>query len=78
MNGKLLESSNTNIETLAEKINEVVNQKFEILEKKDDIEKWNTVPNLLLLDEVAQKRLLSFIEFICQRENDKQKLIKLC
>ena len=64
MNGKLLENNNTSVENLAEKINEIVNNKFDILEKKDDIEKWNTIPNLLLLDDVAQKRLLSFIEFM--------------
>ncbi len=64
MNGKLLENNNTSVENLAEKINEIINQKFNILVNKDDIEKWNTVPKLLLLDDVAQKRFLSFIEFM--------------
>ena len=61
---KLLTVNNASVEELVKRINEIVGEKFEILDEKDDIEKWNSVPKLLLLDDVAQKRLLSFIEFL--------------
>lgn len=63
MKDKLL-VKNTNLEKLIKKINDVVGKKFEILDEKDDIEKWNGIPKLLLLDDVAQKRLLSFVEYM--------------
>lgn len=64
MEEKLLENSNTSVDELVKRINDIVGKKFEILDEKDDIEKWNVVPKLLLLDDVAQKRLLSFIDFM--------------
>lgn len=63
MKDKLLVNK-TNLEKLIKKINDIVGNKFEILDEKDDIEKWNGVPKLLLLDDVAQKRLLSFVEYM--------------
>lgn len=64
MSEKLLENNDTSIELLIKKINDIVDKNFKILSGKDDIEKWNQLPNLLLLDEVAQKRLSSFIELV--------------
>lgn len=64
MGEKLLEVNNTSVEELVKRINDIVGEKFEILDEKDDIEKWNAIPKLLLLDEVAQKRLLSFVNFV--------------
>lgn len=64
MDNKLLQASKASVEELVNRINEIVGNKFEILDEKDDIEKWNSVPKLLLLDEVAQKRLISFVEFM--------------
>lgn len=61
---RLLENNNNSVELLIKKINDIVDQNFSILTGKDDIEKWNLLPDLLLLDEVAQKRLLSFIELV--------------
>lgn len=52
------------VELLVNRINELIGEKFSILDEQDDIQKWNGVPRLLLLDEVAQKRLLSFIEYM--------------
>ena len=64
MDNKLLETNNSSVEDLVKKINEVVGKEFEILDEKDDIEKWNSVPKLLLFDEVAQKRFISFVDFM--------------
>lgn len=52
------------VENLVKKINEVVEKKFSILDEENDIEKWNAVPKLLLLDENKKKQLLSFVEFM--------------
>lgn len=52
------------IEMLVNRINELIGEKFTILDEQDDIKKWNGVPKLLMLDGVAQKRLLSFIEYM--------------
>lgn len=64
MDNKLLQNNNDSVEELVKRINEVIGKKFEILDEKDDIEKWNAIPKLLLLDEVAKKRLISFVEFM--------------
>jgi len=52
------------IEMLVNRINELIGEKFSILDEQDDIEKWNGIPKLMMLDEVASKRLLSFIEYM--------------
>lgn len=52
------------IERLVTRVNEIVGDKFAILDKKDDIEKWNGVPKLLLLNDKYQKRILEFVEFM--------------
>lgn len=52
------------VEELVKKINEIVEKKFAILDEENDIEKWNTVPKLLLLDENQKNKLLSFVEFM--------------
>ena len=68
MGKRLLEDGMT-VETVINKINEVVKEKFSILdEDDDDLKKWTAIPRLLLLDEVAQKRLISFIEYIDSSE----------
>jgi len=54
---------NHTVEELVTKINEVVGNKFTILNEENDIEKWNTVPKLLLLNENQQNKLLSFVDF---------------
>lgn len=62
---KLLENGKeSSIEMLVNRINELIGEKFAILDEQDDIQKWNGVPKLLMLDEVAGKRLLSFIEYM--------------
>jgi len=63
MEEKLLETD-ASVDEVTKRINEIVEKNHEILDGKDDIEKWNSIPKLLLLDDVAQKRLLSFIEFM--------------
>lgn len=65
MEERLLDYSKDNsVESVIKKINDVVKCKFSILKLDDDIEKWNSIPKLLMLDDVAQKRLMSFIEFM--------------
>ena len=64
MDNKLLDTNNASVEELIKKINEIVGKKFEILDEKDDIEKWNGITKLLELDEVAQRRLLAFVDFM--------------
>ena len=65
MKEKLLDYSKDNsVESVIEKINNVVKNEFSVLKLNDDIEKWNSIPKLLMLDDVAQKRLMSFIEFM--------------
>ena len=62
--GKIFEmGKEPSIELLVNRINELIGEKFSILDEQDDIEKWNGIPRLLMLDEVAQKRLLSFIDY---------------
>ncbi len=53
-----------NIEQLVSRINEIIDEKFTILDEKDDIEKWNGIPKLLLLDEKTQNRVLEFVDFM--------------
>ena len=45
-------------------INKMVSKKFEIVENNDDMEKWTSLPILLLESEEQQKKILSFIEFV--------------
>lgn len=62
---KLLETDKAvSVEMLVNRINELIGEKFTILDEQDDIQKWNGIPKLLMLDEVAGKRLLSFIEYM--------------
>lgn len=64
MNNKLLPDKNASVDDLIKKINDTVGEKFQILDKEDNVKKWTGIPNLLLLDEVAQKRLLAFVEYM--------------
>lgn len=52
------------MEELVKRIQEIVSQRFAILDEQNDIEKWNTVPKLLLLDDAKQQQILSFAEFL--------------
>ncbi len=83
MSEKLFENTKEiNIENLITRINEVVGEKFAILDEKDDIEKWNTVPKLLLLEEENAKRILSFVEFmdslLVTKEEKAMYVVSLC
>lgn len=65
MEERLLEpSGNVSVKKLIDRINDIVGKKFEILDEKDDIEKWNGIPKLLLLDDERQKILLNFLEYM--------------
>ena len=59
-----IDSKNNTIEELVKRINTIVGEKFAILDEQNDIEKWNTVPKLLLLDEDKKAQILSFVEFL--------------
>ena len=59
-----IDSRNNTMDELVKKINEIVGEKFAILDEQNDIEKWNTVPKLLLLDETKQKIVLDLAEFL--------------
>ncbi len=62
---RLLEKEkNTNMEQLVAQINKIIDEKFSILDEKDDIEKWNGIPKLLLLEEPVQKKFLEFVDFM--------------
>ncbi len=83
MSEKLFENTKEiNIENLITKINEVVGEKFAILDEKDDIEKWNTLPKLLLLEEENAKKVLSFVEFmdslLVPKEEKAMYVVSLC
>lgn len=52
------------VKELVDNINKIVDRNFNILSSDDDIEKWNSVPKLLMLSEEKQERLLNFIEYI--------------
>ncbi len=64
MNEKLLDVNDTSVEKLVKRINEIVGEKFSVLDEENDIEKWNTVPKLLLISDESKNRVLSFVEFI--------------
>ena len=64
MDRLLVNGKDTSIENLVSKINEIVGKKFAILDEKDDIEKWNGIPRLMMLDEIAQKRFISFVDYM--------------
>lgn len=55
---------NMTVEQLVTRINEIIGEKFSILDEQDDIEKWNSVPKLLMLNELDQNKLLEFASFI--------------
>ena len=62
---KLFENiKEANVEMLVNRINELIGAKFAILDEQDDIQKWNGMPKLLMLDEIAQKRFMSFVEYM--------------
>ena len=68
MGGKILEKD-MNIEEAIKKVNSVVKENFSILDSDDnDVEKWTSVPKLLLLDESDQKKVLSLIEYMDSSE----------
>lgn len=53
------------VDEAIEKVNEKVNERFDLLDKNDnDVEKWASLPKLVLLDEVAKKRIVAFIEYM--------------
>lgn len=58
------DSKERTTEELVKRIQEIVSQRFTILDEQNDIEKWNTVPKLLLLDDNKQQQILSFAEFL--------------
>ena len=65
MEEKLLdEFKKVSVEELVNRINEIVRDKFSILDEENDIEKWNRVPKLLLLSSDKKKQVLSFVEFM--------------
>ena len=68
MGKRILEDKMT-VEAVINKVNEIVKEKFSILdEDDDDLQKWTAIPRLLLLDEVAQKRFMSFVEYLDSSE----------
>ena len=65
MENKILDSSKEiTLKQVIDNINKIVNKKFEIVENNDDIEKWTSIPILLLEDNEKQERILKFIEFV--------------
>ena len=58
------EFKKVSVEELVNRINEIVRDKFSILDEENDIEKWNRVPKLLLLSGDKKKQVLSFVEFM--------------
>lgn len=65
MEERLLElNGDISVKKLIDRINEIVGNKFTILDQKDDIEKWNGIPKLLTLDDNAQQKLLKFVEYV--------------
>lgn len=62
---RLLEvGKNKTVKGLVDNINKIVDKNFNILSHDDDIEKWNSVPKLLMLDAEKQERLLNFVEYV--------------
>lgn len=61
---KLINSKNNTVDELIKKVNEIVSKNINILKGKDDIEKWNTIPRLLLLKDSEQKQLLLLAQFL--------------
>ena len=65
MEERLLEfNGDISVKKLIDRINEIVGNKFTILDQKDDIEKWNGIPKLLTLDDNSQQKLLEFVEYV--------------
>ena len=58
------EFKKVSVEELVNRINEIVRDKFSILDEENDIEKWNRVPKLLLLSSDKKKQVLYFVEFM--------------
>ena len=59
MEERLLEvGKDRSVNQLVENINKLVDKNFNILSHNDDIEKWNSVPKLLMLDVDKQEKLL--------------------
>ena len=58
---RLLEKTET-IQDVVKKINIAVDKDFDMLGKTDDdIVKWTTIPELILLEDEKKKRLESFV-----------------
>ena len=51
------EFKKVSVEELVNRINEIVRDKFSILDEENDIEKWNRVPKLLLLSSDKKKQV---------------------
>lgn len=65
MEERLLEvGKDRSVNQLVENINKLVDKNFNILSHNDDIEKWNSVPKLLMLDVDKQEKLLNFVEYV--------------
>lgn len=62
--GEKLLNEELDFDYLLKKINQVVEDSFDILNKKDAVLKWNSIPKLLMLDKTTKKRFLSFVEYI--------------
>lgn len=63
--GRLLEfGAESSIEKLVDMINRIVENNFDILKEDADIEKWNTLPKLLLLKEEEQQKILAVVEYL--------------
>ncbi len=59
-----VDSKDCTVEGLIKKINDIIGEEFSILQDEDRLEKWNTLPKLLVLGENQKKRLLEFIDFV--------------
>lgn len=70
MGERLFEKGNT-VEDVITKIDSIVKKEFTILDTDDnDLEKWTSLPKLLLLDDVAKRRLVLFIDYMDSSEID--------
>ncbi len=52
------------IDNLINRINSIVGNKFTILGDNSDIERWNLLPKLLLLNDKEAEKILSFVEYL--------------
>lgn len=65
MEEKLIETNKElTMEYLVNRINQIVSLDFSVVDKNDDIEKWNTVPKLLLLEDKKIAKVLDFTKYL--------------